>query len=167
MNRRANFWRTALAVFLFVPVHAHATSAPSESSAFPQSPRIEKRIDFWTDLFAKYGANDHVIHDSRRVHKIYSVLELTSTSRRSNRNAIDREKRRIRNILLRLHKMGTNLNNLTKEEQAIVDLWKDIGERTKFRTAAYRIRAQSGLREQFKRSAAQWAAFRVNYHHRA
>ncbi len=128
--------------------------------AFSVPSQLRRQVDFWRDVFATYGKRQVIIHDSKRVDRIYRVLDFSELDGRdlsevqvqlAMEKAVEREKRRIRKLLARLHRLGPNATNLTVEELRIRRLFKSDGSPGKFSHASAedRVRAQSGLRERF------------------
>lgn len=132
------------------PPHPVGLKPTAPPVPFPRSPRLARRIDFWKEVFTLHRADDVVIHDSKYVHIIYNVLHLEGASPAKMRAATAAEKRRVRTLLLRMDKRADRPEKLRATERAIYALFQDVSEPHKFRAAAERVRAQSGLREQFR-----------------
>ena len=154
LSRSAFLWCSAVAVAVAVCGSAHARvsrATVGERTAFPRPPGLESRIEFWKLIFTHYSARQVVIHDAQYVEKVYSVLDLGGAGKRRGTRAINAEKARVRAILLRLDGRGVDRSEgLGGEELRIFELFRDVNDRRRFRTAADRLRAQAGLREQFE-----------------
>ena len=144
----------------FVLVTGSATLASDNPSPIPCLPGLRVQVDFWKRIFAKYSTYQVVVHDSRNLDRIYSVLDFTALQDESWSDADlsaylnDRsrqEKERIRAILVRLQNVGADTSDLNEEEQRIRGLFANETLSTKFieATADDRIRGQRGLRERF------------------
>jgi membrane-bound lytic murein transglycosylase D len=127
---------------------------------FSVPPPLRPSVDFWVSIFATYGKRQVVIHDTERLDRVYSVLDLSELNREgvsegqvdlAMKTEEDAEKARIRGILRRLDQVDPRTDVLTPEEQRIVALFADDRSPTKFSDAAAddRVRGQRGLRERF------------------
>ena len=137
-------------------------SEPSRAltqTQFAVPPALKHQVDFWRDVFTKYVRRQVVVHDTHRLDRVYSVLDFRHLDEQglgeaqielTIEKAVAREKKRIRGVLLRLHRLGPNAN-LTEEELRIGELFRSDKSPQKFYFAASkeRIRAQWGLRERF------------------
>jgi membrane-bound lytic murein transglycosylase D len=127
---------------------------------FSVPPPLKPAVQFWVDIFARYGKRQVVIHDSERLDRIYSVIDLSDLDQEglsetqvelAMKPEEEAEKARVRALLLRLDQADLGAEHLTPEEQRIVALFADDPSPTKFRDAANeeRLRGQCGLRERF------------------
>ena len=137
-------------------------SEPSRAltqTQFAVPPALKHQVDFWRDVFTKYVRRQVVVHDTHRLDRVYSVLDFRHLDEQglgeaqielTIEKAVAREKKSIRGVLLRLHRLGPNAN-LTEEELRIGELFRSGKSPQKFYFAASkeRIRAQWGLRERF------------------
>lgn len=123
---------------------------------------LDTEVQFWKDIFAKYSVYQIVIHDSRRLDRVYSVLDFqdlrdegwSDAEVGSYLNDKGREeKERIRSLLLQLHMASGDgdRETLSEEEQRLRKLFEKDTATDKFLEAAdeERIRGQRGLRERF------------------
>ncbi|MBL7684772.1 MAG: lytic transglycosylase domain-containing protein [Deltaproteobacteria bacterium] len=134
------------------------------SFQFPVPDTLKPNIEFWKKIYASYGLNERVFHDTEHLEVIYSVLNLDEIadenndadpiilpSKKERKSRIEAEKNRIRNILLKLAEGGFDLKDLNEEEKKIYHLFDKIDEVDKFKNAAEpgRIRAQTGQKDRF------------------
>jgi membrane-bound lytic murein transglycosylase D len=133
-----------------VPQGAAIRSAPDER-LFPRAPELVPRIQFWAKIFSRYGAQQIVVHDSKYVDKIYTILEVGSEDRKERAEAGNAEKKRIRAILYHLDTYRGDPAKLGTNEARIFRLYADVKDPRKFREAAGRVRWQAGLRERFSK----------------
>ena len=57
-----------------VPKHTLACG-----STFPCPPELQRRIDFWIEVFATWGDDKLIMHDSSRPELVFSVVESSGT----------------------------------------------------------------------------------------
>lgn len=118
-------------------------------AVLPRPQRLAKRVEFWSKIFTRYAAHDVVVHDTKYLDKIYTVLDLEGASDKEKSAATTAEKARIQALLLRVGEQASDPDKLRGSERTIYELFKDVDEPDKFKAAAKRVRAQVGLRERF------------------
>jgi peptidoglycan lytic transglycosylase D len=142
------------------PVCAQAPQAQNESSPIPVPRGLETQVKFWKAIFATYSTREVVIHDTEHLNRIYAVLDFRPLADGGLSDAeiaaytkikVEREKERVRAILMRLHQLGPHPDELTDEERKIWALFRNVKAPSAFLDAAAedRIRAQTGLRDRF------------------
>jgi membrane-bound lytic murein transglycosylase D len=142
------------------PALAATPETEEVSSALPVPPGLRTQIQFWKDVFGTYSTREVVIHDTEHLDRIYEVLDFRPLADGSFSDAeiaayakskVEREKERVRAILVRLHQLGPDPSELTDEERKIWALFGNVKEPSAFLAAAAedRIRAQTGLRDRF------------------
>jgi membrane-bound lytic murein transglycosylase D len=160
LKRRTRLEAASGAFVLGALLLAIATgSAGADERHFPRPKRLEPAVGFWRDIFATYSQHQVVVHDDWYLGKVYEVLDfrswvadgepLTISQANEKKRQVDEAKERVRRILLRLHTRGGNARGLTTDERKVHAMFADVGGASKFRDAADRVRAQSGLRERF------------------
>lgn len=147
-------WGAVLAVL----IATSAGAAPSED-LFPRPKSIEPAVAFWRSIFATYSEEQEVIHDDWYLDRIYKVVDyrdrvgpggtLSAEDERLRDQEVRREKERIRQMLLRIHRLGPKANALSDEERRIVAMFAKVPGRDRYRLAADRVRSQRGLRKRF------------------
>ena len=158
-DTQARVGRVAAAIALFTTLLAAAPRASADPD-FAVPPPLKPPVDFWVSIFATYGQRQVVIHDTERLDRVYSVLDLSALDREglsemqielTMKSEEDAEKARIRTLLRRLDQLDPRTDYLTQEEQRVVALFADGRSPTKFSDAAAedRVRGQRGLRERF------------------
>src|SRR5690606_23776378 len=101
-----------------------------------------------------------VVHDPENLARVYSVLDFRDRAAAGEsalvldvvqRDAVARERERIRGVLLRLDARKGNSSGLSDEERKVWDLFGKDKDPGRFAAAAApeRIRTQRGLRERF------------------
>ena len=144
----------------FTPVLAAAPETREVSSDFPVPPGLTTQVKFWKDIFGTYSTREVVIHDTEHLNRVYEVLDFRPLADGGLSDAeidayakskVEREKERVRAILMRLHQLGPDPSELTDEERKIWALFPNVKEPSVFLAAAAddRIRAQAGLRDRF------------------
>ena len=118
---------------------------------FPIYPSIKSNVEFWVDIFAKFSKSQGVIHDTRNLGIIYEVVKLdaseTVRGNRKNKRTKKAVIKKYKNILLTLSK---GKKSLSKKEKQVAALFGPHATPSHFKNAAYRIRCQTGLKNQFK-----------------
>jgi len=143
----------ALTALLPMPVAAVDFTVPT--SLTPQ-------VEFWVNIFTRYGKRQVVIHDTERLDRVYTVLDLSDLDRegltemqielalKAEESAV---KDRIRSVLRRLAQIDPASDAMTDEERRIAALFGEAASPAVFTAAAAedRVRGQRGLRERFAR----------------
>ena len=142
------------------PACAAAPEAQDESSPIPVPSGLKTQVKFWKDIFATYSTREVVIHDTEHLNRVYEVLDFRPLADSGLSDAeiaafaktkVEREKERVRAILMRMHQLGPDPSELTDEERKIWALFRNVKEPVAFLQAAAedRIRAQTGLCDRF------------------
>ena len=121
------------------------------ASEFPIYPSIKPNVEFWIDIFTKYSKSQGVIHDARNLGIIYDVVSLdasaTARAIRENKQIKKSIIKKYENILLNL---SQGKKPLSKEEKRVAALFGPRTNPSDFKNAAFNIRCQTGIKEQFK-----------------
>ncbi len=139
-----------------------AVYAQGTFDSVPYLSGLDTEVQFWKEVFSKYSVYEIVIHDSRHLDRVYSVLDFqylrdegwsdAEVGSYLNDKARE-EKERIRSLLLQLHTASSDGDSIafTEEEQRLRKLFDKDTAADKFLEAAdeERIRGQRGLRERF------------------
>lgn len=155
----------AAAALLFAPPHAaahHLVEAQEVfcDAQFPCSERLKSRINFWVQVFSRWGTDEAVFHDSRFPERVYAVLKSTGTCARRKKSAVlTAEYRRIEQTLTRLAQDAAAAE-LDAEEQHILKLFP-APDAAELRAAAGRIRCQQGNRDRFRAALQRYGAYHV------
>ncbi len=139
---------------------AAAAETAGEASPFSVPHGLKTQVKFWKDIFATYSTREVVIHDSEHLNRIYEVIDFRPLVESGLSDAeiaafaktkVEREKERVRAILVRLHQLGPDPSELTDEERKIWALFHNVKEPSALLAAAAedRIRAQAGLSDRF------------------
>jgi len=154
-------WLYGATIALLVTVCA-ALPGRARATEFSVPPALVTQVNFWVDVFTRYGKRQVIIHDTARLDRIYSVLDLSDLDAEgltemqielAMKSEEDAEKSRIRALLSRLDQVDPQNDSLTDEERRLVALFAADPSPSKFADAAAedRVRGQRGLRERFAR----------------
>jgi len=156
-------WTAAVCGGLAPAARGDLAPAVRESAAsveLPKPPVLRPQVEFWKKIFGVYSEDEVVLHDAEDLRRIYSVLDFRPLRRQGladaeieqrRRAAVEGEKRRIAELLRRLHAAGAP-ESLGEEGQRIWRLFGPKPSLAELNAAAEpgRIRAQRGLRERFQ-----------------
>ena len=168
MNALADSRLPALVVFLFVLLllggcagtgtvdrsePTYTRVAPT--GTFPVPPEIQPNVDFWRNVYAKWGRNQVALHDDEYLGVIYEVINLpvgNPDGYTPNQKAIiDGHQETLKYRLRALQgKIGRG-ETLSSEERALRDKLVASGGTRAIYGADERVRVQRGLRERFRR----------------
>ncbi len=126
--------------------------------AFTTPKGMEKQVEFWIDIYSKYNSDQGVLHDAENIDFVYSVIDFTSITQRTDINEfrkeylkkslVKSEKNRIIAILKKL-KSTKDPDSLDGEQRRIWDYYSNVDEKNKFveATKKNRLRFQLGQRD--------------------
>ncbi|MCP4670543.1 MAG: transglycosylase SLT domain-containing protein [Desulfobacula sp.] len=119
---------------------------------FPLYPSIKPNVVFWVDIFTKFSKSQGVIHDSRNLGIIYEIIKLDSSNtlraRKKNRKIIKQVVKKYKAVLL---KLSRNQQPVSKLEKKVAAFFGPNTTLKDFKNAAYNIRCQTGLKQEFKK----------------
>ncbi len=142
------------------PEHVLKDPLNRVNDLFTVPEKLERRTQFWFDIYTKYGTNHSIIHHIRYPWIIYHIVDGTEEMetgkgpqwlrRERTFKEVERRKKEIRFALTRLSRMST-LQNLTALEKDLLDKLSEVKgpRRTVFREAAEMMRSQVGQRDFF------------------
>lgn len=124
-------------------------NARAEEELLPRPKELEPDIHFWTRVYTEITTDQGFIHDDRFLSIVYTIVDLEpGISRHSRNRFVEKIKDRYKDILLRLARESHE--NLTAEEQRVLDLWPKNISREELREAAQHLRFQLGQSDKFK-----------------
>lgn len=154
-------WAVVLAV--------SAAGAAETGDLFPRPRSIAPAVAFWRSIFATYSEEQEVLHDDRYLDRIYKVVDyrdrvgangkLSAEDERLRDQEVRRELERVRQMLLRIHRLGPKSGALTAEERRIAGMFAKLPGRDRYRLAAERVRSQRGLRKRFAAGLARRSGY--------
>ncbi|MDD9800138.1 MAG: LysM peptidoglycan-binding domain-containing protein [Gammaproteobacteria bacterium] len=151
---------------LFAPPQAAAhhlveTQEVFCDARFPCSERLKSRINFWVQVFSRWGTDEAVFHDSQFPQRVYAVVKSTGTCARRKKSAVlTAEYQRIKQTLTGLAQNAAAgaVDGLGAEEQHILKLFP-VPDAAELRAAAGRIRCQQGNRDRFRAALQRYGAY--------
>ncbi len=116
---------------------------------FPQPPELQPDVDFWIDVFTRYGNDEGVLHDNRNLAVVYDRLPIPEKiSSRERQRRVEKRRKELQAVLKSL--ASGKRNSLTAEESRVLALWPaDVSNQT-LATAAGQMRYQQGLKDRFR-----------------
>jgi len=116
---------------------------------FPLPVELQPDVDFWIDVFTKYGDDEGVLHDNRHLAIVYDRLAMPENlGRRERQRRVDK-RRKVLQAVLRSLASGKR-DKLTAEEARVLALWPADVNNSSLSDAADRIRYQQGLKNRFR-----------------
>jgi len=147
-------WKRIFAVVIPAAVLMAAlyrSDVRAESDTFPVYECLQPNVAFWTKIYTEYSSDRGVIHDKRKLNRIYGVIELVDPDRpggrKINKQRIKKTKKMYKTILGKLMRGKAPVGAV---EQHVAGL---LGPETKpedFRLAMRNIRCQTGQRDRFR-----------------
>ena len=136
----------------------NVSAAPRELHSefkIPSSGVLRERALFWVQIYSKYSTQQGLLHDSRYPNVIYEEMDFEKP-KRNRPAAVRAAKERYKKILMRLHDSHVEenphpLDDLSKDERRVYDLFANIHEPNKFLAASHykRVRFQLGQKDRF------------------
>jgi membrane-bound lytic murein transglycosylase D len=128
------------------------------STEFSVPAKLRPRVDFWKDVFTRYGKHQMVVHHRDFPQVQFGILDFRQEAERLDAISLDKfkkeqstaEVKRLRAIFERLGQGGAPA---TKEEREIVEKMRPLpGGFSKFKQAVEKdlIRTQTGIREKYE-----------------
>ncbi len=165
MIERLSAWlfRGIIVAFLFaIALPSMSQTGSTVAELFPTPEVLKPNVAFWKDVYARYSERDVIIHDAVNLGIVYEVVNLdslfrgVSVSSRIEWKRIERIKKSYVNILKRLSRMRRlDLNKLDGREKYVAGLFGESVSSKELRRAARSVRAQTGLRERFRKGLAR------------
>jgi membrane-bound lytic murein transglycosylase D len=127
----------------------------AESNLFKVPEGLQSQVDFWTQIYGKYSSEYGILHDSKTVDLIYTVVDFTPITR-SNLHPFTKEHRihfKLETERSKIIKLLKNFDrktlpkNMTANEQRIWDYFKPIKGKNKFKNAIENLRFQLGQKD--------------------
>jgi membrane-bound lytic murein transglycosylase D len=134
---------------LLIAVLIVLCSMPLMAESLLRPAGLEPDIAFWRRVFADVTSQQALIHDTRNLGVIYEKVDLPPNSTaRQRRRISDQARERYRGILKRL--AAGNRQDLTFEEQRVLELWPDGVSSDTLSAAVNQLRFQQGLADRFR-----------------
>ncbi len=155
------FWKCMISIIAISGIHSnliYAQASAETSTLFPIPENLKPNIEFWKKVYTLYNSNQIIIHDIDDLQIIYEIIELNNPissdqfSVRVPWGDIEKIKEKYKNILIELAAYEQiNPELLDQEQRAVYNLFQSKATSAVFKQAAQNIRAQQGLREEFRR----------------
>lgn len=135
-------------VVAFILSTASNASAGNEE-LFPRPAELQSDVNFWVSVFTQYSTAEGVLHDNRNLAIVYEKIDLPESASRKARQRLSGNRRKNYQKILRTLADGKR-DNLTAEQQRVLDLWPDDVTNKELAAAVGRIRFQMGLSDRFR-----------------
>jgi membrane-bound lytic murein transglycosylase D len=156
-------WKRILPILILMVVLS-ATVCRSEvldeSDVFPIYPCIQPNVAFWTKIYTQYSSDQGVIHDSRRLDRIYGVISLVDPyragGRKINRKRIKAAKKKYKAILTKLMQGKPPAGT---EEQRVAEQFGPDAKAADYKAARRHLRCQTGQKDRFREGLIRSGAY--------
>ena len=134
------------AVFL---LFAASFVCANDEELFPRPAELEPDVNFWLSIFTEYTTREGVLHDNAFLGVVYEKVPLPeNVSRRQRQRISDQRRQYYKGVLQTL--AGGKRQNLSADEQRVLDLWPTDVSNKDLSAAVGRIRFQLGLSDRFQ-----------------
>jgi membrane-bound lytic murein transglycosylase D len=147
-------WKRILPVFILMVVLSGPVGRAEvrvEPDGFPLYPCIQPNVDFWLKVYTHYSSDQGIIHDKRRMNRIYGVIPLVDpyqgNGRKINHKRIKAAKKKYKAILSKL--MQGKPPDGPAEQRVAGQFGPDAGAAV-FRSAMRNLRCQTGQKDRFR-----------------
>jgi membrane-bound lytic murein transglycosylase D len=122
----------------------------SEGFVFDSDPEVQRKVQFWIQIYTKYPSSQGLIHDAKYIDRVYEVVDLSGDPR-TRTQKIRQSKKHWRSVLLAVHQKQNHPERMTAEEQRIFELFRNVDEPHPFLNATHRkrLRFQLGQKDRF------------------
>ncbi len=134
--------------WLLIVVLACASTAQA-ASELPRPASLQPAVDFWTRIYSEVSTSEGLLHDRNNLSVVYEKVELKNGYRHPARERRIRQRRAHYRRILDTLASGKR-NNLSAEQQRVLDLWPDDVSNARLRRAAHGIRFQLGQSDKFR-----------------
>ena len=140
-----------------------AVPGAADMRDFPRPAELEPDIGFWAAIFTEYTSDYGILHDNRNLAVVYERLNIpASVSRRERQRQAETRRKHYKSVLNALAK--GKRDNLTAEEQRVLDLWPANVSNKTLRVARNQIRFQQGLSDRFRAGLERAGRYRAHVH---
>ena len=133
-------------------------NASGDSVLFPRRAELNGAVEFWKRVFAAYGTDQGVVHDSEDLTVVYGVEGLGSRAEQGRERERQRAQKaileRYRKALKRFAEGEADTTRLAGDELRV---WNALGgtmDRSRYRRAMGQLRVQVGQRDRFEQGLA-------------
>lgn len=136
------------------------TAVAVRAELFPVYPAMAPNVAFWKKVYTRYTSSQGILHDSRNLSILYTVVELADrdsrNARKINSRRIQQAKTRYRRILDRL---ASGQRPRSAAEKRVAALFGRHASRHTFARARNNIRCQIGQKDRFRRGMIRSGAY--------
>lgn len=129
------------------------------NAAFPCPPALQRRVDFWIQVYSKWSSKEAILHDPDYPWKVYDVKKGQSCGGRKGNKAINREKKKLE---VELNKVAAKLEQKKRirgrRDTHLLELFPDRSA-AQIRRAAKRIRCQEGNKDRFRNALKRYRTY--------
>ncbi len=160
--RKAVIFSFFVSSFTIIGGSLFSAESSDASHLFPCADELKPAVEFWKKIYSEYSIDQTVIHDHDRLDIIYEVIDWRgrNLSRKAKSREIRNVKNKWREIIKNLQSGKTSVDKEGSPEKHVADMFGLRPGHAEYRRAAYRLRAQQGLKEKFKegliRSGRYW-----------
>jgi membrane-bound lytic murein transglycosylase D len=154
---------TSSKCFLYLVFLTYAVDSLGDDT-FPQPPELQADVDFWVDVFTRYGNDEGVLHDSRNLTVVYDRLPMPEKlSSRERQRRVGHRRKELQAVLRALAKGKRDA--LTAEETRVLALWPANVSNQTLAAAVGQIRYQQGLKDRFRQGLQRAGRWRDHVNH--
>lgn len=118
------------------------------------------RVAFWVEVFSRWDTNTAIFHDKENPQRVYSTVRRKEGCRRSRTgDKIDKERKKLKKDINRLANKLEKGQSLSRTESNLNGLFSNQSA-SQIRSAADRIRCQSGNRDRMANALAHFMTYR-------
>jgi len=121
----------------------------NDEQLFPKPAELEPDVNFWLSIFTEYTTREGVLHDSRHLGVVYEKVPLPENAGRRTRQRLSDQRRDYYKGILKSLASGKR-DNLSPDEQRVLELWPDDVTNKELTEAQSQIRFQMGLSDRFQ-----------------
>ena len=156
-------WIRICAVFILIIAFcgpSYSLEIETDSDKFPLFPCIQPNVNFWKKIYTQYSSDQGVIHDKRRLERIYGIIELVDPyragGRKINKNRIKKAKNKYKAILTKLMKGKPPAGPL---EMQVADFFGPDAKASDYQSAIRNLRCQTGQKDRFREGLIRSGAY--------
>ncbi|KAA3614746.1 MAG: LysM peptidoglycan-binding domain-containing protein [Calditrichaeota bacterium] len=130
----------------------------SSKNLFPMHKELEPAVRFWIDVYGKYGTNQYIIHDSRKLGIVYEVAKIGIRNggyadeplSKSQKKTLKGYVKKYKDILKAIAAVYPDSTKLKPEQRKILRQLTSFKSKQDFLLASRRVRAQKGQKNRFR-----------------
>lgn len=129
-----------------------------ETFSCPES--LLPRVGFWVEVFSRWDTNTAIFHDKKNPQRVYSTLQRKEGCRRSRKgDSIYKERKRLKRNLNSLADRLARNQALSESQSRLYAAFRGASSK-EVRSAADRIRCQSGNKDRMREALTQFHNYR-------